>query len=371
MSVTPQPAAAPRPAVIVLNFGGPRSLDEVQGFLFEILRDPNTIRLPAPGWVQDRLARGIARRRAPEVRRQYDEIGGRSPIVEATERIAQAVREGLAGGGQPLAVYVAHRYLPGDTARAATRLVADGVTELLALPMYPHFSFATTGSSLEQLRAELARAGFAGPVQALRSYPDAGGYLQALAERLEGTLAHAALRPAHTVLLCSAHGLPAAYVEQGDPYVQEIYRTVDGLRRRFPHWRFVLSYQSRVGPAEWLRPYTDQIIPTFAEQKVENVVFIPLAFVNDHIETLYEIGHTYFELARKHGMTPHRVPAIEAHDAFIRMLVAAAMDWRNGLGAVPMHELLPPDQSFARRGLWVWSAWLAALAGALGFALAH
>jgi ferrochelatase len=360
-----------QPAVLLLNFGGPRSLEEVPEFLFEILRDPNTIRLPAPGWVQDRLARAIARRRVREVRRQYDEIGGRSPIVEATERIAQALRSGLAAAGHDLPVYIAHRYLRGHTAAAAARLAADGVTELLALPLYPHFSWATTGSSCEQLEQELRRAGYAGTCRALRSYPDGDGYLQALAGRLEATLAHDALRPAHTVLLCSAHGLPAAHVARGDPYVQEIYRTFDGLRRRFPQWRFVLSYQSRVGPAQWLRPYTDQIVPEFAGQGVRDVVFIPLAFVNDHIETLYEIGHTYFELVRRHGMTPHRVPAIEAHGSFIRLLVTATLDWRNGLGAVALAELRPPDQSFARRGIWVWSAWLAALAFSLGYALAH
>ncbi len=363
-------STAAKSAVVLLNFGGPRSLEEVSPFLFEILRDPNTIRLPAPSWVQDRLAAAVARRRTPEVRRQYDEIGGRSPIVEATERVAQALCEELGGAGQSLPVYIAHRYLRGDTARTAAQLAADGITDVLALPMYPHFSFATSGSSFEQLRDELERAGFAGTCRALRSYPAAEGYLHALAERLETSLAEAGLRPAHTVLLCSAHGLPAAYVEQGDPYVQEIYLTVDGLRRRFPQWRFVLSYQSRVGPAEWLRPYTDQIIPTFADQGVQDVVFIPLAFVNDHIETLYEIGHTYFELVRRNGMTPHRVPAIEAHSGYIRMLVAAVLDWRNGLGTVPMNELLPPDQSFARRGFWVWSLWLAALALALGLALA-
>jgi ferrochelatase len=360
-----------KPAVVILNFGGPRALDEVLEFLFEILRDPNTIHLPTPLWVQDRLARRIARKRAPEVQRQYDEIGGRSPIVDATECIAEAVREGLASAGRPVPVYVAHRYLTGDARKVATQLVADGITEVLTLPMYPHFSFATSGSSFEQFRVELDRAGYEGPIAALRSYPDAAGFLQALSERLEATLAHGAARPANTVLLCSAHGLPASYVEQGDPYVQELNRTVDGLRRRFPQWRFVLSYQSRVGPAEWLRPYTDEIIPTFAEQGVRDVVFIPLAFVNDHIETLYEIGRTYFDLVRKHGMTPYRVPAIEAHGAFIRMLAAAVLDWRDGFGTVPMEQLLPPSQTGARKTIWVWSGWLAALAASVAFALGH
>ncbi|HEX7926073.1 MAG TPA: ferrochelatase, partial [bacterium] len=322
-------------------------------------------------WVQDRLARRIATKRSPEIRRQYDAIGGRSPIVEATDRIAQALRDGIASVGQPVPVYVAHRYLPGDTARVVKQIVTDGVSELLALPMYPHFSFATSGSSFEQLRDELARAEFTGTVQALRSYPDAAGYVQASAERLEATLAQDALRPAKTVLLCSAHGLPASYVEQGDPYVQELNRSVDALRRRFPQWRFVLSYQSRVGPAEWLRPYTDQIIATFAAEGVQDVVFIPLAFVNDHIETLYEVGHTYFALVKQHGMTPHRVPAIEHHNAFIHMLTAAVLDWRSGFGTVPMAQLLPPHQGGARRDIWVWSAWLAALAWCLGFAIAH
>ena len=366
-------------AVVLLNFGGPRSRDEVRRFLFEILRDPNTIQLPAPGWVQDRLAAAIARRRAVEVGRQYGEIGGRSPIVAATERIAAALAEALqpraaAAGSEsvpdPLPVYIAHRYLPGDTARAAARMVADGITDLLALPLYPHYSHATSGSSFQQLAAELSQAGYAGRCRALRSYPDSGGYLAALAERLEECLADARLQPDGTVILCSAHGLPATYIERGDPYKLELYRSLEALKRRFAGWRFELSFQSRVGPAEWLQPYTDRILSTFAAQGVRQLVFLPLSFVNDHIETLYEIGHTYFELARRSGLTPHRVRAIEDHPAFIGFLAQAVRDWQAGLAGVPLHEVQPPDQSFARSGFWLWSLWLSALVLALGLALA-
>ncbi len=286
------PPPGEQPAVVVLNFGGPRNLEEVPAFLFEILRDPHTLQLPFPQWLQDRFARRIARRRGPEVQRQYGEIGGASPIVPTTDRIAAALRAALAEAGAPLAVYVVHRYLAGWAERTSAELVAAGVDAILALPLYPHFSFATSGSAFQQLGDALRRAGYRGEIAAVRDYPDAQGYLDALAHRLQACLDAGSLKPAETVILCSAHGLPAAYVERGDPYRLELYRTLAALRARFPAWRFVLSFQSRVGPMEWLRPYTDEIIPELAEESARNLVFLPVSFVNDHIETLFEIGHT-------------------------------------------------------------------------------
>jgi ferrochelatase len=354
---------------VLLNFGGPRHLDEVEPFLFEILRDPNTIRVPAPRWLQDRLARRIAHRRAPETRRQYGEIGGRSPIVADTDRIAEALRVALAAAGVPLPVLVAHRYLPGWTAALAAEVAAAGCDLILALPLYPHFSYATTGSSLEQLALALEAAGFRGELRAWRSYPDDADYLDALEARLRGCLEAGALRPEDTVILCSAHGLPTRYVEGGDPYRLELYRTLERLRERLSGWRIDLSFQSRVGPMEWLRPYTDEYIPELAQQGIRELVFVPISFVNDHIETLYEIGVTYFELARRHGLRPHRVAAVSDHPGQIRALAGAVRRWEAGWGGVPLAELLPPSQDFARRGAWLWSAWGAALLAALGYAL--
>jgi protoporphyrin/coproporphyrin ferrochelatase len=358
-----------RPAVLLLNFGGPRRLEEVPGFLYEILRDPNTLQLPFPQWLQDRLARRIARRRSPEVTRQYGEIGGASPIVPATRRIRNALAAALAAGGHPLPVYVAQRYLPGDAREAVAALLADGVDALLAVPLYPHFSYATSGSSFQQLRELLIEAGWEGRLQALRSYPDAPGLLDAMAERLAATLHGAGLQPQGTVILCSAHGLPRSYVEQGDPYRLELYRTLEGLRQRLPGWRFELSFQSRVGPMEWLQPYTDRYVPTLAAEGVRDLVFVPISFVNDHIETLYEVGVTYFNLARAHGLNPHRVPAVEDHPAHVGVLADYALRWAEGRAGVPLAELLPPDQRQRRVGRWAWGAWLVALVAALLLAL--
>lgn len=356
-------------AVVLLNFGGPRNLEEVSDFLYEILKDPNTLQLPVPQPLQNLLARRIARGRSAEMRRQYSQIGGRSPIVAATEAIRDDLRSALAEAGAAMPVFVAHRYLPGWCEDTAREIVAGGVDELLAVPLYPHFSYATTGSALEQLRAALLGAGYRGRLRAVRSYPDEEPYLEALAERLRDCLEREPPPPEDTVVLCSAHGLPEAYVKAGDPYRDELHRTLEALQRRFSGWRFVLSFQSRVGPAQWLKPYTDRIVPELAAQGVKHLAFFPISFVNDHIETLYEIGHTYFTLARQGGMTPRLVPAVENHPEFIRMIAGQVLRWRDGQGGVPAEALLPPPQHFARLGRWAWGLWLAALASALLYAL--
>ena len=365
---TPQEHAA-RPAVVLLNFGGPRNLDEVPTFIYEILRDPNTLQLPFPQWIQNRLARRITERRSAEVQRQYGEIGGRSPLVPATEAIAASLRTALSEVGLPLPVFVAHRYLPGHALATAREVAAAGVDALLTVPLYPHFSYATTGSSVEQFREALAEAGYRGTCRAIADYPDAPGYVTALAERLERTLQAGRPDPAHTVILCSAHGLPAVYVQRGDPYRAQLERSVAALRARFPRWRFELSFQSRVGPAEWLKPYTDKIVPELGRAGVRELVFLPLSFVNDHIETLYEIGVTYCDLARKAGMRPHLVPAIENHPAFIAMLAGMAGAWREDEAGVPCERLLPPPQDFARYGRWALALWLVLFAVAVLLAL--
>jgi ferrochelatase len=195
--------------------------------------------------------------------------------------------------------------------------------------------------------------------------------LDAVADQLIHTMQQVQGTRDDTVILCSAHGLPASYVEQGDPYRLELYRSIDALRRRFPKLRFVLSFQSRVGPAEWLQPYTDRILADLAAEGVRHLVFLPIAFVNDHLETLYEIGHTYFAAARQLGMTPYRVPAIEDHPAYVTALAQLVREALAGREAVPVRELVPPDQSGRRIGWWLWSFWLAAFAGALANVLSR
>ncbi|MBF0286749.1 MAG: ferrochelatase [SAR324 cluster bacterium] len=356
-------------AVVLLNFGGPRHLEEVADFLYEILRDPNVIQLPFPHWLQNRFARKISKKRAVEVAEQYQQIGGKSPIVEATEQQRAQLEKILQKQKGGCKIYVAHRYLAGNAESVVKQIIEDQIEQLYAIPMYPHFSYATTGSSLEQLDGLLKKQGYACTIQVLRSYPNHPYYIEALSDLLKKELSQHTLVPQETLILCSAHGLPQSYVDKGDPYLMELWSTVESLRKQFPEWKFQLCFQSRVGPAKWLQPYTDELLPELAKQGVRSVLFVALSFVNDHLETLFEIDHTYFELARSEGLTPYRVPAVETHPRFIELLGEQTLLWNQGLQGMDLPLLLPPSQHFRRSSQWILYSWCLALLIALFYAI--
>ena len=273
----------------------------------------------------------------------------------------------LQGG---LRVEAIHRYLPGNAERMVKQLQKDQITEIYLLPMYPHFSWATTGSSIEQFYQILAQVDYSPHVQALRSYPNHPNYIEALSDRLAEALAQHELSPEKTRILCSAHGLPQSYVDEGDPYLMELCATVEELRKGFPLWQFELCFQSRVGPAQWLQPYTDVLIEELPAQGVESIVFVPLSFVNDHLETLYEIDTTYFDLARSVGLKPTRSWAIETHPRFIDLLCEQTVLWEQGLQGLDPKLLLPPRQDFRRYDQWILLVWGICFLLSLYFALA-
>jgi len=215
-------------AVVLLNFGGPSNLEEVADFLYEILSDPNTIQLPFPLLFQKRLARLIANKRKEEVTQQYQEMGGKSPIIEATEQQRLHLENALRKAGSLVKVYVAHRYIAGNTEAVIRQMLQDQIDDIYLVPMYPHYSWATTGSSLEQFCQILSRFDYSGKIQALRSYPNHPDYIAGLSDLLENSLSDYQLNPENTRILCSAHGLPQSYVNQGDPYLMEL------LEEKFP-----------------------------------------------------------------------------------------------------------------------------------------
>ncbi len=361
----------PKRGVVLLNFGGPRNLDEVEEFLFEILRDPNTIQLPFPLRIQDWLTRKIAKKRSINVREEYDRMGGKSPIVEATESQRVLMEKALQEKGLDLHTYTAHRYLPGNAKEVAEQIVADKIEDLFLIPMYPHFSWATTGSSFEQFVAVLNQAGYSGRMKAVRSYPNHPLYVDTLADLLEKGFAKFQLSPENTLIQCSAHGLPRKYVDNGDPYWVELQATMEELRKRFPKWNFHLTFQSRVGPAEWLKPYTDDFITELEGKGVENLLFVAISFVNDHLETLVEVDHTYFELARSCGLKPCRIDPIETHPKFIELLAETTYYWtQEAQGLEVRFPLLPPSQQYARYDRWIWYFWCLSFIASLMFAIA-
>ena len=277
----PRPAP-PHTGVLLLNLGGPDSLDAVEPFLVNLFSDPFLIRLPLRGRPRRWFAQFVASRRAPDVRELYAEIGGRSPIGPITASQGKLLEEQLGAGYR---CYVAFSAWNPYVRDAVAQAKADGCRKLVGVSLFPQWCSATSESVFHDLRK--ANAG-ALPLVEVDRYPEDPLYLDALAQT-----ALIALRrfekPSEVHVLFSAHGIPQSLVRGGDPYEREIKATVQGVVQRLPAGQqWSLSYQSKVGPVKWLEPATIDHLPALARQGVKQVLVIPVAFVSDHIETLHE-----------------------------------------------------------------------------------
>lgn len=310
-----------RTAVVLFNLGGPDSLAAVRPFLYNLFSDPNIFNFPLGFLTQKPLAWLIARRRAPEASKGYAALGGRSPLLENTERQAQALAQALAPHGT-FEVFIAMRYWHPLTSATVAALKRRGHERVVLLPLYPQYSRTTTGSSFKEFLRECRRQHYRPRYTLIRQWHDQPDYLDAIVE----TLKHEAAQfpepePARIEVLFSAHGLPRKVVEQGDPYEEQVRATYEAVKARLGWPHTTLCYQSRVGPLEWLRPYTDDVIRAKAAAGTKQILVYPIAFVSDHIETRYELGVTYAELARGLGIPHYRVvPALNAHPRLIEGL---------------------------------------------------
>jgi ferrochelatase len=273
--------------VCLLYMGGPRTLAEVQPFLRALFSDRELIRLPGGALLQRPFAGLISRLRAPRVRRYYGEIGGGSPLGAITLQQARLLEAALAPHGA-WRVEVAMRYAPPRADEALARLAADGVERCLALPLYPQYSRATSGSSLADLERARARAGRALELSPLESFHDHPAYLDALAGRVREGLA--LLRPgARPCVVFSAHSLPRRMIDEGDPYERQVRATVAGVVARLGLGEHHLGFQSRSGPVRWLEPEVNALLGELIARGERHLLIVPVSFVSDHIETLHEI----------------------------------------------------------------------------------
>lgn len=302
-----------RTAVVLFNLGGPDSLQAVRPFLFNLFHDPAIIGVPQPiRWL---LAQMISRRRAPVAQEIYRHLGGRSPLLPLTEQQAAALETAL---GPDHKVFVCMRYWH-PLADAVARQVRDwGAERVVLLPLYPQFSTTTSGSSLADWRRAAKAAGLALPTQAVCCYPVQAGFVAAVADLVRPAYERAATvgRPR---LLFSAHGLPKKVVAAGDPYQRQVEDSAAAVAAalNIPGLDWLVSYQSRVGPLEWIGPATDSEIERAGRDGVPLVV-VPIAFVSEHSETLVELDIEYRHLAEGAGVPAYeRVPAVATHPAFI------------------------------------------------------
>ncbi len=316
--------------IVMLNLGGPATLDAVEPFLLELFADREIIQLPLQRW----LGPFIARRRAPAVRKLYADIGGGSPILRYTEAQGRGLVERLDRSSPttaPHGFYAAFRYANPKSEDALRAMRADGVERAVAFTQYPQFSCATTGSSLNELWRALDRLGLrdAFSWSILDRWPLHEGFIDAVVETVrEGLLGFPAEQREEVVLLFSAHSLPMSFVNRGDPYPPEIGATVQRVMERleFSH-PYLLAYQSKVGPVKWLEPSTQWVIERLAARGHKHVLVIPIAFTSDHIETLSELDREYGHLARRLGITHYRrVPALNDRPRFLDALGSLVRD---------------------------------------------
>ena len=309
----------PLTGVVLLNMGGPDALDAVRPFLFRLFSDRDLIPLPAGEVTQPLFAWLVSGLRARKVRRYYREIGGGSPIAALTEAQRAALERSLRQSGGNFRVYVGMRYWHPLSKHAALAMKEDGVTRAIALPLYPHYCGATTGSSLKDLRRWLRWAGCSFPVTEVRSYPVHPKYVAALAETVSRAID--GVDREGMFLLFSAHGVPQSLVDRGDPYRSETEATVAAVMRSFPGLPHALSFQSRAGRAVWLSPDTVDETTRLAREGVRKLVVVPVSFVSDHIETLHELDIRLAAHAREMGIQSfHRAPALNDSPAFIDAL---------------------------------------------------
>lgn len=302
-------------AVLLLQMGGPDSIEAVEPFLLNLFSDREIIKI-GPAWLQPIIARIIVKRRKGHVEDNYALIGGKSPLKRLTEE--QAANLGKALGGD-YRCFVAMRYWRPSTVEALADIKRSGIKDITALSLYPHYSRATTGSSIKELKRVFAESGVNFNVRYIDSFYNDSGYIDALEEKIKEGLEQ--FHPlADVELLFSAHSLPKSFIDEGDPYLDHVTESVRLVMERFnlPHH---LSFQSRAGPVKWLEPSTDDMLIKLAESRVKNLLVIPLSFVSDHIETLHEIDIEYSKKAWELGIAKfERMPSLNSSPTFINAL---------------------------------------------------
>src|ERR1700730_8563069 len=315
----------------MFQLGGPDSLAAVEPFLLNLFLDPDIIPLGPLGLLRKPIAKMISSRRCKPVMGRYAQIGRRSPIAILTERPRGRFVRALTPYIDPVAVTAMRYWHPLSVEALDSLRNAGPLDEIVLLPLYPHYSYATTLSSMKEWHRVADRSNWtasrgAPPERAVESVYNHPLNSRGLAENIGRVLRQFPDSP-RIHLLFSAHGLPMSLVEKGDPYPRHIEATVrltcERGAQQFPGWprTHLLCYQSRVGPAKWLRPPLTTTIERLAHEGVKEMLVVPISFVTEHIETLHEINIEAREEAKKLGVETFRMmPALGDSPYFIAAL---------------------------------------------------
>jgi len=324
-------------AVILFNLGGPDKLENVEPFLFNLFNDPAILNLPT--FLRYPLAKLIANRRAPTAKKIYQELGGSSPILKLTEEQASALESKLNkdDDGSKYKCFIVMRCWHPRAENVVKEVIDYGPDEIILMPLYPQYSVATSGSSINEWQNICKKNNFEVKTCTLCCYPTDNNFIQAHKDEIIKKIKNLD----NFKLIFSAHGLPEKNIKKGDPYQWQVEQSVDRIVKslNIKNLDWILSYQSRVGPLKWIGPSTEDIIVENSKLG-KQIVLVPIAFVSEHSETLVELDIEYKELADKNGCKNYiRVPALGKNENYIKAmsnLIINKQDYNfNG-------ELFPP-----------------------------
>ena len=313
----------PKVAVVLLQMGGPYSQELVKPFLINLFSDNDIIRLPPflrP--LQGFIARMITLKRLSFVKNNYKLIGGGSPIFQHTSGLTKEVYDELVSRGlEDVDVTFVMRYSEPRAEEIAEMVKNRNVSKVLLFPLYPHYSQSTTGSSVNDFLKSYSKRADSEIVE-IGDWSTEHFYINWWVEQIKAELESLKSSPKETKIIFSVHGLPKRYIENGDPYYESVKSAVDSIMKNFPNFDHTLAFQSKVGPIEWLRPYTVDAVNVVAgngKAKDLNLLFVPLGFVSDHIETLQEVDILYTDQAKDLGVeTIKRTPVPNASEQFAK-----------------------------------------------------
>lgn len=316
--------------VVLLNLGGPDRLEDVEPFLFNLFSDRKIIRLSPFPFLQKFIAGKIAKKRAPKSQEAYRLIGGGSPLKKITAAQGKALEKALTDAGG-FKVTMAMRYWRPFARETLRELAESGIRKIVALTLYPHYSIATTGSSLDDLRA--AAQDFSPPfeIAEIDAWPEQPDYVNCLADTIKEGLA--AFDDSKVEVVYSAHSLPVKFIKEGDPYLDHIKKTIAAVEK-ITGISGHLCFQSRSGPVEWLSPSTPEMLERLAKEGCKHVLMVPISFVSDHVETLFEIDILYKELAQDLGMELRRAESLNSRPQFINSLKKLVVETCKGKGFI-------------------------------------
>lgn len=291
--------------ILIMAYGGPASLGEIPGYLADI----RTGRVTTPAVLE-------------EITNNYRQIGGKSPLLEFTTAQIDAIKTHF--DQDDVHFYLGMRHWEPWIEEVVGQMLADGITHAVSLVLAPHYSGLSIAKYLKKIEAGMQM--YRGHIEweHVKSYHDAPKYIEALANRVEDGLSRWPENERETVhVIFSAHSLPVRIIKQGDPYDDQLQETARLVAEKasLPNSQWSWSYQSAGrSPEPWLGPQLEAYIPQLAEKGIKNVVSIPIGFVSDHVEILFDIDIEAQKAARESGVRLERPPALNTDPLFIGQL---------------------------------------------------